>query len=142
MTAVSGTMSILAAKRINPLGPAGSRLLLWIRAAAGFGFMSCLASTVAWTCGETDLRLRGGYYYAIQHLPQIAQTDASPSLWCSVSKSVAVERSLKRSQTFFKISKLRFRSCQNFPKVSLGQCPSSTSFEGSAMQWSSPTPVR
>eukprot|EP00434_Breviolum_minutum_P015018 symbB.v1.2.013243.t1/scaffold891.1/size154755/11 len=46
----AGTMSILGAKRINPLGPAGSRVLLWVRAAAGFGFMS-------------------GYYYAIQHLP-------------------------------------------------------------------------
>ena len=45
-----GTMSMLAAKRINPLGPPGSRVLLWVRAAAGFGFMS-------------------GYYYAIQHLP-------------------------------------------------------------------------
>ncbi|CAK9010333.1 Probable transport protein YPL264C [Durusdinium trenchii] len=46
----AGTMSILAAKGINPLGPSGSRVLLWVRAAAGFGFMS-------------------GYYYAIQHLP-------------------------------------------------------------------------
>ena len=45
-----GTMSMLGAKRINPLGPPGSRVLLWVRAAAGFGFMS-------------------GYYYAIQHLP-------------------------------------------------------------------------
>jgi len=45
-----GTMSMLIAKRINPLGPPGSRVLLWVRAAAGFGFMS-------------------GYYYAIQHLP-------------------------------------------------------------------------
>ena len=44
-----GTMSMLAVKRINPLGPPGSRVLLWVRAAAGFGFMS-------------------GYYYAIQHL--------------------------------------------------------------------------
>ncbi|CAJ1458200.1 unnamed protein product [Effrenium voratum] len=45
-----GTMSILFAKGINPLGPKESRLLLWVRAVAGFGFMS-------------------GYYYAIQHLP-------------------------------------------------------------------------
>mmetsp|Transcript_51062 Transcript_51062/g.114745 ORF Transcript_51062/g.114745 Transcript_51062/m.114745 type:complete len:666 (+) Transcript_51062:44-2041(+) len=44
-----GTMSMLAVKGINPLGPSGSRVLLWIRAAAGFGFMS-------------------GYYYAIQNL--------------------------------------------------------------------------
>ena len=39
---LTGTMSILGAKRINPLGPAGSRVLLWVRAAAGFGFMSTL----------------------------------------------------------------------------------------------------
>ena len=35
-----GTMSILTVKGINPLGPPGSRVLLWVRAAAGFGFMS------------------------------------------------------------------------------------------------------
>ena len=46
----AGSMSILGAKRINPLGPPGSRVLLSMRAAGGFGLTS-------------------GYYYAVHHLP-------------------------------------------------------------------------
>ena len=46
----AGSMSILGAKRINPLGPPGSRVLLCVRAAGGFGLTS-------------------GYYYAVHHLP-------------------------------------------------------------------------
>eukprot|EP00931_Biecheleriopsis_adriatica_P094926 TRINITY_DN68560_c0_g1_i1.p1 TRINITY_DN68560_c0_g1~~TRINITY_DN68560_c0_g1_i1.p1 ORF type:complete len:279 (-),score=54.64 TRINITY_DN68560_c0_g1_i1:225-1061(-) len=45
-----GTMLILAARRTNPLGPSGSRVILTARAVAGFGFMST-------------------YYYAIHILP-------------------------------------------------------------------------
>lgn len=88
---LTGTMSILGAKRINPLGPAGSRVLLWVRAAAGFGFMSTLVGQLMAVGNWPVICFHrfvfnfvmlaylvlfhicqfcpGGYYYAIQHLP-------------------------------------------------------------------------